>query len=96
MGLILHWAMDAAATLMVSAAGRTHVDRQGTKSRSRVPLVGPPFLLLCDFLMHRALYFSKVLYEQKVTRDNRAAFLRMCKDAHSTPAARQDLQDCWP
>jgi hypothetical protein len=92
----LHWAVDVAATLMVSAAGRTHVDRDGTKSRMRVALVGSPFLVLCDFLMHRALYFGKVLYEQKVTRDNRAAFLRMCKDAHSTPAARQDLQDCWP
>ena len=80
---------------MVSAAGRTTVDRQGKKSRSRVALVGPPFLLLCDFLMHRALYFGKVLYEQKVTRDNRAAFLRMCKDAHNTPDARRELQECW-
>jgi hypothetical protein len=91
----LHWAGEVAATLMVSAAGRTTVDRQGTKSRSRVALIGSPFLLLCDFLMHRALYFGKVLYEQKVTRDNRAAFLRMCKDAHNTPDARQELQECW-
>ena len=95
MGLILHWASEVAATLLVSAAGRTTVDRQGNKSRSRVALVGPPFLLLCDFLMHRALYFGKVLYEQKVTRDNRAAFLRMCKDAHNTPDARRELQECW-
>jgi hypothetical protein len=44
--------------------------------------------------MHRALYFGKVLYEHKVTRDNRAAFLRMCKDAHNAPDARQELQEC--
>ncbi len=90
----MHWAGEVAATLMVSAAGRTIVDRQGTKSRSRVALVGPPFLVLCDFLMHRALYFGKVLYEQKVAHDNHAAFLRMCKEEHNTPYARQDLQEC--
>ena len=84
-----------AATLMVSAACRIKKDATGKTVRAKDPLIGPPFLMLCDFLVHRALFFGKSFYEQKVSTEARQAFLNMSRAAHTAPGARQELQDCW-
>jgi hypothetical protein len=84
-----------AATLMVSAACRIKRDATGKTVRAKEPLIGPPFLMLCDYLLHRALFFGKSFYEQKVSAEARQAFLNMSRAAHTAPGAREDLQDCW-
>ena len=80
---------------MVSAACRIKRDATGKTVRVKNPLIGPPFLMLCDYLLHRALFFGKTFYEQKVSAEARQAFLNMSRSAHTAPGAREDLQDCW-
>jgi hypothetical protein len=65
-----------AVTLTGSAADRTLV-QDGKRVREKVFLVGAPFLAFCDYLMHRALFFSKMLYETRVLEKSRTAFIRM-------------------
>jgi hypothetical protein len=65
-----------AVTLTGSAADRTLV-QDGKRVREKVFLVGAPFLAFCDYLMHRALFFSKMLYETRVSEKSRTAFIRM-------------------
>jgi hypothetical protein len=63
--------------------------------REKVFLVGLPFLALCDYLMHRALFCTKVVYEDRVSAKCQAAFIEMSWESHCTPAARQDLTESW-
>jgi hypothetical protein len=74
---------------------RTTRDRSGNTVRDKKPLIGPPFLVLCDFLMHRALFCSKTFYEQKVSAETRQAFLDKSRETHTAEGARDELQDCW-
>lgn len=41
--------------------------------------------MLCDYLLHRALFFGKSFYEQKVSAEARQAFLNMSRAAHTAP-----------
>ena len=67
----------------------------GRRIREHVYLVGAPFLTLCDYLMHRSLFFNKQTYENKVSERTRTAFINMCWDTHSAPEAREQLAECW-
>ena len=58
-------------------------------------LVSAPFLTLCDYLMHRSLFFSKKTYETRVSEKNRRAFIQMSWETHSKQDARQELAECW-
>jgi hypothetical protein len=51
--------------------------------------------MLMDTLMHRSLFFSKSLYEKKVTARDRQDFQDQIIDDHNDPAAMFDFQDCW-
>ena len=67
----------------------------GRRIREHVYLVGAPFLTLCDYLMHRSLFFNKQTYENKVSERTRTAFMDMSWDTHIAPEAREQLADCW-
>jgi hypothetical protein len=83
-----------AVSLTGSIADRTLVEK-GKRVRERVYLVGAPFLALCDYLMHRSLFFTKTTYESRVSEKTRKAFIKMSWETHCTPAARPDLAECW-
>ena len=83
-----------AVSLTGSIADRTLVEN-GKRVRERVYLVGAPFLALCDYLMHRSLFFTKTTYESRVLEKTRKAFIKMSWETHCTPAARPDLAECW-
>jgi hypothetical protein len=51
--------------------------------------------MLMDTLMHRSLFFSKSMYEKKVTARDRQDFQDLIIDDHHQPDARNDFQDCW-
>jgi hypothetical protein len=51
--------------------------------------------MLTDTLMHRSLFFSKSLYEKKVTARDRQDFQDQIIDDHHHPDAMHDFQDCW-
>jgi hypothetical protein len=84
-----------AVTLTGSATDRAIVAK-AKRARGKVHLVSPPFLTFCDYLMLRATFFSKVVYDSnlKVSAKSRAAFIKMSWETHCTPAARQDLNEC--
>ncbi len=57
--------------------------------------MGPPFLSLVDYLMHKAPYKSKSAYEAHVPEVIRTAFLKEVKATHSADDAPQKLADAW-
>ena len=83
-----------AVSLTGRVADRTVV-QNGKRMRENVYLVSAPFLTLCDYLMHRSLFFNKTTYESKVSADTRTAFINMSWDTHSAPEAREELAESW-
>ena len=74
---------------------RTNTDRHGKRSKETVPLIGTQFLMLCDVLMHRAVFFSKAAYEKHMHLDDRSTFLETSREDHTAEGARKELEECW-
>ena len=64
-------------------------------TRERYPLVGPGLLMLVDTLLHRSLFFSKNMYERRVSAEDRAAFAELSYKDHPGADALETFRDSW-
>ena len=70
-----------------------HAGRSNT--RDRYPLIGPGLLMLVDTLLHRSLFFSKNMYEKRVSAEDRAAFAELSYNDHTGVNGLEDFRDAW-
>ena len=64
-------------------------------TRDRYPLIGPGLLMLVDTLLHRSLFFSKNMYEKRVSAEDRAAFAELSYNDHTGVNGLEDFRDAW-
>ena len=64
-------------------------------TRDRYPLIGPGLLMLVDTLLHRSLFFSKNMYEKRVSAEDRAAFAELSYKDHTGADALEAFRDSW-
>jgi hypothetical protein len=72
----------------------TSFDRR-SPTRERLPLIGPDLLMLVDTLLHRALFFSKNMYEKRVSDDDRAANSQLIRKDHTAITAADEFRESW-
>ena len=70
------------------------MDRRGP-IRERQPLIGPGLLMLVDTLLHRSLFFSKNMYERRVSDEDRLAFAQLIRKDHMASTAGDEFRESW-
>ena len=51
--------------------------------------------MLVDTLLHRSLFFSKNMYEKRVSAEDRAAFAELSYNDHTGVNGLEDFRDAW-
>jgi hypothetical protein len=70
------------------------MDRRGP-IRERRPLIGPGLLMLVDTLLHRSLFFSKNMYERRVSDEDRLTFAKLIRNVHTASTAGDEFRESW-